>query len=893
MNPEKKEEKKRFKITKRQLRKAFNGSISILLCLLITPFLTIALGLVEYARYQEVVSMADEIYELTGISILADYDTYIHDRFGLLATSQENDLDADIEDLLSANKSALGGQAKIENPSVNGITSLADTGVLRQQIVDFSELTVTTSVLAEDFNLEDLLEKLNGLQQFTDITSTVSGLANVTDKLTTALTKFQELETAISSLQGLISSAKTDAETLADQMADLYKKLGENGITLPENATLTEIETAVTSFTDSYLQDFKDLYSTANDLVNSLNSIKTQLTAIKTAAEAVVTAVNEAKAAMDSLGTSNSADTEGEISEEAKSALDEILDEMTSLVDDTISDLKDTTIDSAKQMMDDIIDAAMEETGLAGLTTRYSEIVNGEYFDLPLTDTAKEDIVDLLKVVYTIYKDAENSGSDIYDAIYAYLKKKFVPNLNFSVESLLAKVQGIVDDAEDALLEKAEGSLWTLLSKLVNIVKGMFDLDVFYDGDLNAFVNCATPTTGGYQAFLTAVGNLFQAIEDFGDSIDGWDIFGALDAMGDMLTSIGDMMTAIFDIIGDMLSSLKELGSATIHGDIRTLYEKLLISGYMTHNLPNRTSAGATTYDENGKVVMLNLNGSGLTGFSYDDIARPALYSGQSATLSATGNKTKLQQLSSFINNLQQGHGSDTMFMGAELEYIRAGTNSEIVNQTICFMDLYFLRMLLDLPSIFTSVEVAEVAGAATIAAWVVYILYMVAEPFLDTILLVNGGEVALLKGNCWLTASGISSFLTEFTNVTISNAKLRDQVNSSLKSEMESFSTDYGTSTETSTSTDILPMTYDSYMLLILFIYVDSDMQIERLQDLIKLEASQYYTNNGKSFSIYKTYTSIEVAADLTINTLIDFGALTGGSSIIPETRLKQIVGY
>ena len=83
---------KKRKITKARLIKGINGSISILLCLLLAPFLSVALGLVEYARYQEVIEITDEIYELTGMSALSDYDKYIHDRFGLLATSQEGTL---------------------------------------------------------------------------------------------------------------------------------------------------------------------------------------------------------------------------------------------------------------------------------------------------------------------------------------------------------------------------------------------------------------------------------------------------------------------------------------------------------------------------------------------------------------------------------------------------------------------------------------------------------------------------------------------------------------------------------------------------------------------------------------------------------------------------------
>ena len=156
-----KDTKKRKKIfAKAKVKKCFMGSISILLCLLITPFLSLALGLVEYSRYQEVLEITDEIYELTGISVLSDYDNYIHNRFGLLATSQDHEFADGADDLLKSNIKVLGNQVTLENPSFSGKLSLANTETLRQQVIDFSELTSTTAVLAEDFNLEDLLNNL-------------------------------------------------------------------------------------------------------------------------------------------------------------------------------------------------------------------------------------------------------------------------------------------------------------------------------------------------------------------------------------------------------------------------------------------------------------------------------------------------------------------------------------------------------------------------------------------------------------------------------------------------------------------------------------------------------------------------------------------------------------
>ena len=55
---------KKIHLSKTKIKKCVNGSISVLLCLLLTPFLSVTLALIEYARYQEAMEIADELMEL-------------------------------------------------------------------------------------------------------------------------------------------------------------------------------------------------------------------------------------------------------------------------------------------------------------------------------------------------------------------------------------------------------------------------------------------------------------------------------------------------------------------------------------------------------------------------------------------------------------------------------------------------------------------------------------------------------------------------------------------------------------------------------------------------------------------------------------------------------------
>lgn len=873
--------RKKKKFTKASLKKACMGSISILLCLLLTPFLSLALGLVEYARYQEVIEITDEIYELTGISVLSDYDNYIHNRFGLLATSQDGEFADGADELLNDNIKVLGKQVSLEVPSFTGKLSLSNTETLRQQVVDFSELTSTTAVLAEDFNLEDLLNKLQNVQQFQDIMNTVDSLADLADALTVAVEKLEALESALTSLESSVNTAVSSANTLSTQMADLYKKLGENGITLPQEASLEEIEAAVTSFTDGYLQDFKDIYSTAKTLVDNLNSIKTNLTSIKTAASEFISAVQAARTAVENISATNSADSSGQISAAATTTLEEVLKDMEGLIEDTLSDITDETVNIAKDTVNEIIDNALESTGLKDVVGRYSSIVNGDYFALPLSETAKQDIVDLLKTVKTVY------SSNSPDALTDYFKDKFVPRINIDASNIKEDVVSSLENATNKLVDGVGDKLISLLTKLVNIVKNLFDLDLFYEADLNAYVNIGNASSSPYQSFMDAIGSLFTAVDDFKAAMEDGGLFekikGALEAMGDMFAAIGDLMGAIIDIAGAAVDSIVELGSSLITGDVRGLYEKMLISGYMRHNLPCRLDSGDYAYDADGNQLNLNLTGKGLTGFDFNNIARPAVFTGQSATLNSDSG-SKFQGLASTLQNLKNGYGTDTMFKGAELEYIRAGTNSEIANQVICFFDLYFLRLLLDLPSVFMDGEVNAVAGAATVASWVVYILYIVAEPFCDTLLLVNGETVPLIRSDCWLTATGLVGFIDKLGSAVLGEA---------LQNELNSFTSSYATSSDGSSGSDDGGLDYRTHMLVMLLIYVDSDTQIQRLSNLIELETAEYYRQKGKTFDMNKTYTAVQISAEVTFNPFFDLGVFNGGGSFLPSYDIKQTVSY
>ena len=76
---------KYYRFKKVKFISGIRGAISLFLAVLMTPFLTIAMCLVEAGRYNSAVSILDEAMGVSSTATLANYDSYLHKRWGLLA----------------------------------------------------------------------------------------------------------------------------------------------------------------------------------------------------------------------------------------------------------------------------------------------------------------------------------------------------------------------------------------------------------------------------------------------------------------------------------------------------------------------------------------------------------------------------------------------------------------------------------------------------------------------------------------------------------------------------------------------------------------------------------------------------------------------------------------
>ena len=156
--------KKVFDFIKNRIIKATQGVISIFLALLLVPFTSIACGLVSAARINSAVAIFDEALCNASNSTLGTYDKFLKNRFGLLATKQDYTTDDFLNDLfkkyLEVNLGSLSNTYISFDCQTNGVFSLADTNILKAQILEFSKYTVPTQVAMDGLDIDGLISSL-------------------------------------------------------------------------------------------------------------------------------------------------------------------------------------------------------------------------------------------------------------------------------------------------------------------------------------------------------------------------------------------------------------------------------------------------------------------------------------------------------------------------------------------------------------------------------------------------------------------------------------------------------------------------------------------------------------------------------------------------------------
>lgn len=384
--------------------------------------------------------------------------------------------------------------------------------------------------------------------------------------------------------------------------------------------------------------------------------------------------------------------------------------------------------------------------------------------------------------------------------------------------------------------DRSDGSQFSLKSEYADADSAKSD---YYKNLLGKYSN-NPGIAGSADANVTLVEQILSDIETIVScASEEWHWYNVFEKLKTLIGSIIDIVVKMTEFSGNILKVL-----AT------SVYQKALLVGYIGYNIPNRTTYG----------------GSALTGASY---SLPNQYSAK------------------------QGYA----FYGAEAEYIMYGNSSETINQTMVFWQAYLFRFVYDLAFIAANPEVdtiAGTAGAATfgIGAVIVYVLYFLAEPFVDTVVLVNGGNVPIVKTKIYLTPTGFMSLIEEFVKVKMTNAqksKIYDSARNALGGSKESFPEDYETAEKLASNgkvVDSITFDYTKTIMLIMMLFNKSDVMVNRLADVIEMEAMYNAKTqiDSYAFDLDKSYTYLRASGKFSAN---EFIKISDSSSFLSPERI------
>lgn len=882
---------------KRRKYKYINGSkgvISLFLCLIMTPVLTLASALIEFSRYQNTESVCQEVMDCASLSTLANYDSYLEERFGLFAFSQDKNMQDIYKKSLLQNSGVMEGISLGNDITTEGIYPLSDTDVIKRQILDFSESTVLTDIVLEDLQLQTLLEELDKLMAIGGLMDTLTNMHTMTTQVKDLVSEAQKLVKKVKATAEKGDELKAEILDLSTAISDLYKTISENGFTIDSSSEDKENE-SYEAIIKKYVKDIEKIYVKAQDISETASSMKTSVEEIYTNITNLEKKCTEIKKTVKNVSDSTknvaSASDTGSAGE-GESSVEDVGNQSTSLyveVVNTINDalkeakgqLSESVRDAFKESVSDLQDNLVEGLGLDFVNYHVATQKNKEYFTFPLSEDRLDRLKTFIDNIPEVWGD--KSSDDIKSLVKNNIPKILSTNV---IKTVKSTINSAVTSAKKKFTDNVGDSVGKLLTDLVDTVKGLFDLDVFYDGSLNAFLSDETVATllsdtGGkgadqtnpYVSLLSALSSMMQSVEDFNDAIKSINFFSLISAITNLCSAIKSTVQSVVQLTAKTVEKIGELVTWVKDGDWDHFAELLLMAGYMTHNLPNRTMVGKTNVSIDGGVAMATaLTGETLTGFPFSNIKTPAKVFSTGIGANAKENQSSLSALVDFLGSTTTG-GSDAMFRGAELEYILAGTQSELMNQTVVFMQLYFLRLLVDLVTVFTDPAVTTMASAATIACWAVYLIVAFAEPLCDTVLLVNGSEdVYFIKRSCYLTPTGLPKLASQLSSVVIKNKKISksavDQFNKSTEGKFDKY-----TNSKMSFSNGILKMNYATHCLLILMFTTTTEDMLRRMANIVQLETNYNYSQqkDGHSFDISKAYTGISASAEVEFNSFIN----------------------
>lgn len=841
--------------------------------------------------------------------------------------------------------------------SGDGLYPLSDSSVLLSSVLQSSKITVPAKLAVDWGSFDDILKKFtesfNVFASIESFASTGFGLTSDIDKLfdaqddleeeidncNTARTEYNDayndFRTSVEEFNSLIDSignAASDVESYQATVTDIESKVSGLQSDLQEKrdkleelkkdektdhkkeiesleAEIEELESDIENENPGYTSALEKLNTAKNKLSSYQNSFQTKRNAV---IEKKNTYYDKIVALRDAIN--DTSDKAIDFQNKAKSVVNGAVGLVSDGISMGVSIAKNNNEKTSKALGEENKEykkqqSNAEKDGNSSAATNYYNMIQennsaintlkDEKVNISNEGKLKSEAINSLKEANSEMTDFADRNltyeyKTIYDALETlrlYISGLSVPT-SFTKISLTNAYYTVTNPVEKADVSTIIGNIesqitssssWAVIKAVVSFLKALFKISVTYDPELQGNIDTSLySVNGGLPSQINRIEHPIKSEFEKEDEeqsrayknlLNSFSTDDVYDTGGDT-ESVFEKMSNLISELMDNLNNFKLRKLPKIAKNVLDLFglisgsqitsmlkdaafsmgKKMLLVGYISYNTSNRT-----TY-----------TGKALTGASYN------------------------------LPSLSEGSGY--AFSGAEMEYIYNGSTSEKANQESVFQSLWIERVILDIAPIVmdsTILQLATDLGSITygIGFVLVYAVYFLAESFVDTIILANGGEIPMAKTFVYLTPGGISKLIEALCSLSLKEAtkkKLYEDAGGCInkldpKSDVSVDRYDEYKASEkangeklSSKIFDLFNWDYTKSSQILLLLFRNTNTLLSRLADVIQMEAS-YKANSGVAtygFNLDKSYTYLRASGNFSTNMFIKIGTNDGLTS-------------
>ena len=869
----------------RKLRAPARGAVTIFLAICISPILTTTAFMLELNRLNSVVSILDELIGVSAISTLANYDEFLKDRFGLLAVTQDHELDEIFGTYFDVNVGIMGNAINAErtNFAVSGAFPLSDIEVLNRQIMEFSAFNAPLT-LVDDLLISGVIKKLESLGNIGTMFSFVGNSADLADNALALVDSFENLQEQ----NAILERKKTEYTNSFNNFSNAVRQLAEALQNQPEpldddDATEEEIDereqeiethaNTITNLTNTVRQR-RDAYLA---LCREIRTLLAEYIAVLDASDAAVQGiVSSAYAAGSDLFALSQANTVDE--------LQNSVNDFSNALSNHEGPINDAFMSASNMWAQESINLGMHQTvqdivgniGSSGASNKVAGARSELAAAIQNFDTQIQRIQNELPVASNNFFINNNNYANFLDGLDANW-------FHF------ARITGYIPDGELDDFATSQGEsiatsgILEMLGAFIAIFDRMMGMDLFFNRNLTANLDLGYYAAMGglpgfgndsmmmevVDAFIRVNTSAASVIEAIGSA--RW--YRPFSSLRDIIRSVRELFRSIRDLIDTIIYFFRYVARNII--DLFTDYERWLLTIYSAYNMPARTD-----------FLPSRSAGETMTGISFNQWFAPS---------------------GSFFNDLVLGGNMFTQanawghnalrFDGAMLEYIMFGSPSEIANQLYTFFALFLFRLALSLPAVLANPFVQSIAGKVGAVTFgigypIMLVVFILMEALMDTFLLVNGAKTPFIKLSPFVSPLGLVDFLSRLGGLILATDK--DGLQNILNGVM-----DLGS--EATAAKNHVNLDYRAYCFLLMLVLNSREQQLASIQNIIQMEAYYHYNgrNNvrgfGSRFMVREAYTFVDVRVEPYLFNFIPVMDTSGASLFIGKRRLerRQVRGF